>query len=1262
MKKTYVRIFSAVLIALLSLFALVSCAGTDPDIPTVTLVVPEGDLYIEAEYKLSYTLSNGEEMYGAEYKVLPDGNTASATIDGYKIRAAKPGTATVVVTGHYYGEDISATATLTFKDRTIALDIEDKSYRIGDSIELKYKFLPDRGSYEHNNSYITYEIVSGDAVIKTENNRDYLIAREAGTVTLKLLYTDSQGRTLEATDTVTFIRHSFDISIDKAMLFVGYELPITATAKDINGFDQSKVTYVLESGAATLTGNTLCATAEGEVKVYATYDFNGAILKSNTLELTFGFDENVILTAEDLSKMNNNSAVMNLLADIDLSATSNWTPITGFTGILRGNGHTISGLKMTVGNLKENCGLIDVVTGKVTDLTLSGNIISTGESKNVGLLCGTNEGTIENVKVEGSINAPYCSYVGGVAGLSNGSGLVNCEANVTVTAKSQVGGVAGQMNATRSADVEVVKNVNRGEIKGAEDVGGVFGCVTVLGEKNNDPITVGSLENYGKVTASGNNAGGVIGRAFGNYYDAGWSGNYYSYLSILGCVNQGAVNGADCVGGIVGKATDKITEISMCTSTGSVKGSTYVGGYVGDGNRVLMRSMKNVSTVSGKAYVGGVAGRAGKMDLCENEGAITVTNFIIEDDRAVSYVGGVAGYAATVTNCKNSVDLNVSLGGSFVGGVVGYMAANREAALSVSNNQNTGAISGVDCVGGVAGMLTVAEYQNNDAITVSDNKNTGEITGSKNCIGGIFGRIEGNKYRYSYSDYYSYLSISGCSNEGEVNGVDYVGGIAGLSKTYVTEISLCTTTGAVTGNMYVGGFVGDASGVTLRNLKNSNVITGKAYIGGVAGIAGQLMSCENSGSLTVIGHHIDNENTPLSYVGGVAGYATGAVDCKNTTDVTVSDGGRYVAGVVGYILATNDPTKTISGNKNEGDVTGTDYVGGVAGYVAVKEYQSNNVITVENNKNEGDISASGNYVGGIIGWSQGCYYRYNYSDYYTYVKFTGCSNSGEINGTDCVGGILGKGGSYVSEMSLCTATGDVTGNKYVGAYAGDAGTAKLIQLRNNNTVTGKAYVGGVAGKAGVLQGCENNGRLAVVGYELDESNNPLSYVGGVAGYATGAINCANNEEISAGGWYVGGIAGYISMPRVADESVKSNKNTAAVNGTTYVGGIAGAIEVQNGNNAVTLYVDDNTNEGDVSASGSYVGGIAGKVSGGGATLKVTNSKSRADVSGYNYVGGVIGSAERGVDSNANVWNTNRFEGSLSASGVNRGDQYGAISN
>jgi len=101
---------------------------------------------------------------------------------------------------------------------------------------------------------------------------------------------------------------------------------------------------------------------------------------------------------------------------------------------------------------------------------------------------------------------------------------------------------------------------------------------------------------------------------------------------------------------------------------------------------------------------------------------------------------------------------------------------------AVSNCCNTGAVTGKDWVGGVAGW-------NKDG-TASNCYNTGNLAGEKN-VGGVAGYNEG--------------AVSNCYNTGDVAGKACIGGVAGEDR---GAVEYCYNTGAVTGNNNVGGVVG----------------------------------------------------------------------------------------------------------------------------------------------------------------------------------------------------------------------------------------------------------------------------------------------------------------------------------------------------------------------------------------------------------------------------------------------------------------------
>ncbi len=102
-----------------------------------------------------------------------------------------------------------------------------------------------------------------------------------------------------------------------------------------------------------------------------------------------------------------------LMADIDL-AGENWLPLSGFTGSLNGNGHTISNLHITTGapsavsanSAPFNIGFFGDIpaSASITDLHLRNvTLTATDETLYLGLLAGSNRGQITGCTATGTI-------------------------------------------------------------------------------------------------------------------------------------------------------------------------------------------------------------------------------------------------------------------------------------------------------------------------------------------------------------------------------------------------------------------------------------------------------------------------------------------------------------------------------------------------------------------------------------------------------------------------------------------------------------------------------------------------------------------------------------------------------------------------------------------------------------------------------------------------------------------------------------------
>lgn len=188
-------------------------------------------------------------------------------------------------------------------------------------------------------------------------------------------------------------------------------------------------------------------------------------------------------------------------------------------------------------------------------------------------------------------------------------------------------------------------------------------------------------------------------------------------------------------------------------------------------------------------------------------------------------------------------------------------------------------------------------------------------------------------------------------------------------------------------------------------------------------------------------------------------------------------------------------------------ITGGSYAG-LFGYT--KGADANAVAVIQNCNVTGEVNGS-NYSGGIVGNAG------------INTKILNCSFQGDVKGGGtCVGGIVGHT-SIGCDVSGCFVTGTVTGEKFVGGIAGwGAGTIKNCYALANVTATGVS-AGGIAGyycSNFTIENCYYSGNVSA------------KWAGGIAGYVSESIsgsteikNCVSLAE-SVTGSNANRIAGY----------------------------------------------------------------------------------------------------------------------------------------
>jgi len=421
----------------------------------------------------------------------------------------------------------------------------------------------------------------------------------------------------------------------------------------------------------------------------------------------------------------------------------------------------------------------------------------------------------------------------------------------------------------------------------------------------------------------------------------------------------------------------------------------------------------------------------------------------------------------------------------------------------------------------------------------------------------------------------------------------------------------------------------DGNGMTVDNLKVKHVSSESGKDIALVGILGEFGSIRN----LTLGESSSLEGT--TNVGAFAGQNAGLVhNCTNKA--TISALGAYAGGMAGYVISGGRFTDCV----NYGKITAEQgQAGGIAGGNG-----SDIGGLIRNSHNHGSVTTSDRSAGGIIGSSR--------------VDVIGCTNDAPIVAKDVyAGGIVGYH-TYTQRIDSCVNRGSVISEK--GIAGGIAGfmffNGSVSNCENFGDIrsfaTGAGGIVGATYYAGVnIEKCINRGSVSaqeshaggIVGqltagtdsltmnYVRSSANygNVLasaSYAGGVVGEAkvfTRLLNVRNFGDVQ-GDYYVGGVAG--ALLGKADTCL----NMGSIASRRYsVGGIVG---VTNTASTITAAISNAINAGSVRSLSDKadeafnVGGILG-----GGNIKIENASNFADLRGHKAVGGIVGLAVRGTD-------------------------------
>ncbi len=303
---------------------------------------------------------------------------------------------------------------------------------------------------------------------------------------------------------------------------------------------------------------------------------------------------------------------------------------------------------------------------------------------------------------------------------------------------------------------------------------------------------------------------------------------------------------------------------------------------------------------------------------------------------------GLFGYqTGTIQNL--TVKNSKICGGEGTGGIVGL---NGGTIVNCHTENVEVFCSNKNKVGGISGINMTSSWIENCSTE------EGAIYGA-NYVGGITGYMNNNS------------AIISSSNSSSVSGVDFIGGVAGISF-YGTQIKNCSNLGiSVSGTNYVGGLVGysqsNIENSCNHNKENSDsTVTGTNYVGGLVGLnylMGNITNSFNSGEIFA------NNGGEHTNFGGIVGLNNATIlNCYNTGKITVEGNENMkIGGICGQNLSDSFIYNSYNIGKIESKTASGD-VDANFGEISKCFYLNSVIVNNENNENSRDENQMKNEI------------------------------------------------------------------------------------------------------------------------------------------------------------------------------------------------------------------------------------------------------------------------------------------------------------
>lgn len=551
--------------------------------------------------------------------------------------------------------------------------------------------------------------------------------------------------------------------------------------------------------------------------------------------------------------------VVSLENDIDLSGIS-FEGIPLFSGTFEGNGHTISGLSITVDGSYQGLFRYLTAEGSVRDLTIHGDIQPTGSRSAVGAVAGSNAGSVLNCSFQGTVAGG--DYVGGIVGRNTVTGVIeHCTVDGDIHGDHFVGGIAGensgviracsnqsqinttpQQNSVEISDITIDTLTSSESASTTTDIGGIAGISSGV---------IRECENRGDVgyKLMGYNIGGIAGTQSGYIAD---------------CENYGSIQGRKETGGIVGQM-EPITQIEFSEDTLQIlQGQlSTMSGLVNRASRNAQSNAGQISTQIGALQTQTSTAKEAVKTLipdAENPQLPDADTILAAQSTLSKSISSMPGTLKKIASATQSTlsgltrDLNaVSSQISAMGRTISGASENLGGTITdvsdldtvdlltgkVEGCTNYGSVLADLNVGGIAGAMAMENdldvledweqlgesslnFQSEVRAVILNCENNGVITGKKQNVGGITG-------------WQSLGLIKLCTSTGEIDAADadYVGGISGQSTGF---IRMGSSKCEISGDAYVGGIAGSAA-ITTDCVSQVKLLSGREKLGAVLGWA-----------------------------------------------------------------------------------------------------------------------------------------------------------------------------------------------------------------------------------------------------------------------------------------------------------------------------------------------------------------------------------------------------------------------------------------